>query len=75
MFDKADNRSAVARTLYKNYEDRKVRQKHTFQSGDFVFLSRSTNDPKKIKEWESDMAHSKLRRKVIGTFEVLEETA
>ena len=75
MFDKTDNRSAAARALYKQYADRRVRHKPTFRPGDFVFLSRPPKDSKTIHERESDMAHSKLRPKVMGPFEVLDDTA
>ena len=75
MFDKADSRSALARALYKRYADRTIRHTPVFKRGDRVFLSRPPTAAKTAEEKENDTAHSKLRPKMIGPYDVLDANA
>ena len=75
MFDQAESRSAVARSLYKKYADRSVRHEPVFSKGDFVFSSRSPHDAKTIRENAEDLAQSNLHFKTLRPFEVIDANA
>lgn len=74
MFDETDSKYAPARAKYKRYTDRSVIHLHVFKEGEYVLVQRPLTAVKTAPENEDDIAHSKLRYKMIGPYHVISAT-
>lgn len=71
MFGKANDRTLLARTVYKRYFDKNVRIAKRSDTSVMVFLGRPKHEPKTAKERDEKIVMSKLLPKSTCPFRVI----